>query len=196
VSFDDDVRAPEELRTDEFLLRPIRASDAELDHEAVMESREFLRTWEQSSWPEDDFTVDANRDDLVGLERRHAAGESYTYTVMDPTETRCLGCVYVFPTDARVFSEARISEVEGARWSQYAAAVYFWVRASRLADGLDRRLLAALRPWLENDWRLAGHLIVTTEQFEQQVATIEDADLQLMFRLEQPNAPGRSLAYA
>ena len=46
----DDFHAPEELRTDEFLLRPLRASDAQLDYEAVMESREFLRGWDHERW--------------------------------------------------------------------------------------------------------------------------------------------------
>src|SRR3954469_1414754 len=109
MAFDNDFQAPEGLRTDEFLLRPIRASDAELDHEAVMESKEFLRRWEQSSWPTDDFTVDANRDDMVKLERRHAAGESFAYTVMSPTETQCLGCVYVQPTTSRWLAKAQIT---------------------------------------------------------------------------------------
>ncbi|HEU4849283.1 MAG TPA: hypothetical protein VFS93_02625 [Terrimesophilobacter sp.] len=71
-------------RTDEFVLRPIVADDAELDHAAVMETREYLRLWEQSTWPEDDFTVEANRKDLVGLEQRHAAHRAFTYTVLEP----------------------------------------------------------------------------------------------------------------
>jgi hypothetical protein len=197
MAFDnDEFRAPEELRTDEFLLRPIRASDAELDYEAVMESKEFLRQWEQSSWPADDFTVEANREDLDKLERRHTDGESFTYTVMNPTETQCLGCVYIFPTTARLFSKAQISAIDGARWSEFEAAVYFWIRKSRLADELDRRLLDALGPWLEHDWGIEPHLIVTNEQFEQQVAMIEGANLQLRFHLTFPNEPGKSLAYA
>jgi hypothetical protein len=192
----DDVHAPGELRTGEFLLRPILASDADLDYEAVMESKEFLRKWEQSSWPEDDFTVEANREDLDKLERRHTAGESFTYTVMNPTETQCLGCVYMFPLDAPVFTRTQISAINGAQWSEYEAAVYFWIRESRLADELDRRLLDAIGPWLKHDWRIENHLIVTNEQFEQQVAMIEGTDLRLRFRLKHPNEPGASLAYA
>jgi hypothetical protein len=192
----DDVRAPEGLRTDELVLRPIRASDAELDYEAVMESKEFLRRWEQSSWPTDDFTVEANREDMVKLERRHTDGESFTYTVMNATETQCLGCVYILPTTARVFSRAQITALAGAQWSAYEAAVYFWIRKSRLADGLDRRLLDALGPWLAHAWRIANHLVVTNEQFEQQVTIIEGAGLELRFRLATPNQPGNYLAYA
>ncbi len=191
----DDFQAPEELRTDEIVLRPLRTSDAELDYEALMESKEFLRLWEQSSWPADDFTVDANRKDLHRHEREHIAGESFTYTVMNPTETQCLGCVYIFPTSAQMFSRPQISAIDGARWSDYEAAVYFWVRTSRLADGLDRRLVEALEAWFEHNWRIE-HLIVTNEQVEQQVATIESADLQLRFQLTFPNEPGKSLSYA
>lgn len=192
----DDFRAPEGLRTDEFLLRPIRASDAELDYEAVMESKEFLRRWEQSSWPADDFTVGANREDLDKLVRRHTEGESFAYTVMNTTETQCLGCVYILPTSARFFAKGQITALDGPQWSAYEVAVYFWVRKARLADELDRRLLDALGPWLGRDWRVDHYLIVTNEQFEQQVTMIERAGLQLRFRLERPNEAGKSLAYA
>lgn len=197
MAFDtDDVRAPEGPRTDEFVLRPISASDAERDYEAVMESKEFLRRWEQSAWPADDFTVDANREDLDKLERRHSAGESFAYTVVNPTGTQCLGCVYIQPTTSRWLSKARVIPLGETRWSDHEAAVLFWIRQSRLADGLDRRLLHALVPWLTQEWRIANPLVVTNEQFEQQVALIEDAGLRLRFRLAYPNQPGDYLAYA
>jgi hypothetical protein len=192
----DDLRAPDGLRMAECVLRPIRASDAELDYEAVMESKEYLRHWEQSGWPADDFTVDANREDMVKLERRHAAGESFAYTVMNPAATQCLGCVYIQPTSSRWLSRARIAPLGDARWSAYAVAILFWVRQSRLDDGLDRRLLDALGSWLARDWRIANHLVVTNEQFAQQVAMIEDAGLERRFRLAYPNQPGDYLAYA
>ncbi len=193
----DDFRAPQGLRADEFVLRPIRASDAQLDYEAVMESREFLRAWEQSTWPADDFTVEANREDLENLERRHADGVSFTYTVMDPAETQALGCVYVFPgLTSPTVARAQVSPVGDADWSDYEVAVYFWVRASRLQDGLDRRLLDALGPWLEHEWPVGRHYFLTNEQFEQQVAMLEDTDLQLRFRLDDPRADGAFLAYA
>lgn len=193
---DDAMPVSAGMRTEDFLLRPIRAADAELDHEAVMESREFLRTWEQSSWPEDDFTVEANREDLRKLERRHTAKEAFTYTVMNVTETRCLGCLYIFSTDAGMFRRAEISAIDRAGWSDYDAAVYFWIRKSGLADALDRRLLDALRPWLARDWRFDKVLFVTNEQFEQQVEMIVKAELPLAFRIDDPKAERDFLAYA
>lgn len=186
---------PDGLKTDGFVLRPITAADAEMDYAAVMESREYLRTWEQSSWPEDDFTVAANREDLEGLEQRHANRRAFTYTVLNPAGTECLGCVYLMPPDARMFAGARITPVTDRQWDDYGAAVYFWIRRSRLATGTDRALLDALRTWLARDWSLGGHLFVTNEQFAQQVGMIEQAGLQLRFEIEEPGKPGRYLAY-
>lgn len=195
MPFPTDLEVPAELVTEDFALRPIRAADAELDHAAVMESKEFLRTWEQSSWPEDDFTVAANREDLVKLEQRHAAHQAFTYTVMDPAGTECLGCVYLMPPDARMYAEGRITPVGDDRWGDYGAMVYFWVRRSRLAAGTDRALLDALRLWLAKDWTVGRALVVTNEQFTQQVELIERTDLTLRFHVEERGKPGRYLAY-
>lgn len=101
--------APDELVTESFLLRPIRATDAQLDYEAVMERKDFLRDWEQTGWPEDGFTAEDNHQDLARLEERHSENRAYTYTVMTHDQKLCLGCVYVMPTDAPIFSTAKIT---------------------------------------------------------------------------------------
>lgn len=191
-----EISAPSGLETQEFVLRPILASDAELDYEAVMESREFLRKWEQSTWPEDDFTVEANREDMVKLERRHANGESFTYTVMNLDQTECLGCVYVFSLEATWFSDAQVTALGPDQWSDRDAMIYFWVRKSRLAEGLDRLLLDSLLEWFEQEWDLDAPVIMTNEQFEQQVAMIEGTNLRRRFEIKLPDDPGRYLAYA
>ena len=196
VFTNDDFHAPAELRTDEFLLRPIRSSDAELDYEAVMASKEYLRPWEQSGWPADDFTLEANREDVRKMEQWHADGERFTYTLLNPAGTQCLGCVYVVPTGASLFARRQIVAIDGGRWSAYDCGVNFWVRTSRLADGLDRRLLDKLGTWLERDWRLERHLIVTSEQVAQQVALIESTNRRLKFRITDPRESATSLAYA
>jgi hypothetical protein len=190
------LHAPQGTRTEEFLLRRIVASDAALDYEAVMESREFLRGWEQTGWPEDDFTVEANRTDLVRAEQRHDNAEAFTYTVMNPTETQCLGCVYISPSSAPLFTKAHVVAVHDDRWSDFDAAVHFWIRTSRIADELDRRLLDSLSRWLVHDWRLERYLLVSSEKCEQQVALIESTDRRLRFELKYPDRTGKELAYA
>ena len=191
-----EINAPSGLETREFILRPILASDAELDYEAVMESREFLRKWDQSTWPEDDFTVEANREDMVKLERRYASGESFTYTVMNLDQTECLGCVYVFSPEASWFSDAHVSTVGADQWSDCDAMVYFWVRKSRLSEGMDRLLLDSLLKWFEQEWSFDAPVVMTNEQFDQQVAMIEGTDLRRRFEIKLPDDPGKYLAYA
>lgn len=46
----------------------------------------------------------------------------------------------------------------------------FWVRKSRLAEGMDRSVLDALLTWFEQEWSFDHPVIVANEQFEQQVA--------------------------
>ena len=196
MTFPEKIDPPRGLETREFVLRPITVSDAELDYEAVMESREFLRKWEQSTWPEDDFTVERNREDMIKLERRHAGGESFTYTVMNLDESECLGCVYVFSPQASWFSNADITPVDGDRWSDHDVMVLFWVRKSRLSDGLDRLLLDYLVEWFQRDWSFDAPVFVTNEQFDQQVAMIETSDLGRRFEIVLPDHPGAYLAYA
>jgi hypothetical protein len=113
--------APAWLQTEEFVLRPIRAGDAELDHAAVVETRKHLRSWQQSEWPEDDFTVEANRKDLLDLERRHVEQRAFTYTVLSPNGTRCLGCVYVFPTTAAFLVRSTLTPVGSDEWADVDA---------------------------------------------------------------------------
>lgn len=188
---------PSRLQTDEFLLRPILAADAARDHEAVMETRVDLRTWEQSSWPSDDFTVDANRQDLADLEQRHLERRAFTYTVLTPDGATCLGCVYIFPTTATFLTKATVTPVtEEAQWTEIDAVVYFWVRQSRVASGMDVRLLAAIRTWLDETWMLTRTVFVTNEQFARQVQVLDSAGLQVEFELREPGKPGAYLVYA
>ncbi len=183
------------MRTDEFLLRPILESDAELDYEAVVESRDFLRIWEGGGYPKDGFTVEDNRKDLAKMERRHNEGHSFAYTVMDLAETECFGCVYISPTDVSWLTETVVTATSDARWFDYDTVIQFWVRTSRLADKLDRRLLDALGPWLSDDWPIRSHVVMTSAALTHQVTMIEGAGLKREFELRYPDG-GVDAAYA
>ncbi|CAN5336666.1 hypothetical protein BH11ACT5_BH11ACT5_08290 [soil metagenome] len=192
---DSDEPIPSELRTAEFVLRPITADDAAIDYAALMETREHLRLWEQSSWPTDDFTVEANREDLVGLEQRHTERRAFTFTVLDPTGTESLGCVYVFPTSASFLAKSAVTPLADDDWAEVDAVIYFWVRLSEMAKAMDARLLAALRPWFTAEWRAEKPVYVTNEQFIQQADLLSQTDLRLMFTLVEPGKPGTYLLY-
>jgi hypothetical protein len=195
VSLAESEPVPAELKTDEFVLRPIRVDDTERDYAAVMETRESLRLWRQSTWPEDDFTVQANRKDLVDLEERHAAGRAFTYTVLDPDGTTCLGCVYVFPTTATFLARAAVTPIGDEAWADVEAVIFFWVRAPQMASGMDERLLTALRAWFKDEWKLGNTVYATSEPFTQQVDLLTRTDLTLKFELLEPEHPGKRLVF-
>jgi hypothetical protein len=186
---------PAELKTDEFVLRPIVAADVEMDYAAVMEAREHLRLWRQSTWPEDDFTLEANRTDLIELEERHAAHRVFTYTVLDPAGTSCLGCVYVFPTSATFLARATVTPLGEDEWADVDAVIFFWVRLSQMKTGTDERLLSALRAWFKEEWKLDKTVYVTSEQFTQQVDLMDRTDMNLKFELLEPGKPRRRLVF-
>jgi RimJ/RimL family protein N-acetyltransferase len=135
---------PDGTKSKRLVLRPLRATDAALDYDAVMSSALELRRWNAGHWPADGFTLAENLADLERHEREHVEREAFTYTVQSPDAARCLGCVYIKP----VWSEAAPLCGEAAR----AATVGFWVRTSEIEHDLDRHLLAVLLEWLRVDW--------------------------------------------
>lgn len=186
---------PEGLVAEGFSLRPIRSEDSARDHEAVIETRADLRLWEQSAWPEDDLTLEANRADVVMMEQRHGAGRAFTYTVTDPADTRCLGCVYLFEPDASFLAASTVRPLAAARWTDVDAVVYFWVRSGCIQSGLEGRLLAALRSWCAGDWGFSTTVFVVSEPFTRQLELVRRTDLVPQFELREPAKPARYLAF-
>jgi RimJ/RimL family protein N-acetyltransferase len=165
--YPDDAFVPGELRTDEFLLRPLRASDVELDYEAVMATQEPLRQRTAGRWPRPGFTIEENLADLEGHEADFRARRGFTYTVMNPDETRCLGCVYVYPLE---------DETDG-QTSDNEAAVWFWIRPDGVAMDLDRRVLTAMVPWLCRDFGFRRVLFRAWSNDERQMALLREVGL-------------------
>ena len=135
-----------------------------------MASAEMLRRWSQSDWPADDFTLAENLADLQRHEREHVEREAFTYTVLNPQGTRCLGCVYIVPL--------RLEEVPLCKGAAYAADVGFWVRTSELTSALDQHLLTAVRDWFQAEWAFDCVLFTVSQQETRQIALFEAAGLE------------------
>ncbi|MCJ7549049.1 MAG: GNAT family N-acetyltransferase [Anaerolineae bacterium] len=161
--------APLDMRTSRLYVRPLRATDVELDYDAVMSSAEMLRRWCQGDWPRDGFTPAENLADLQRHEREHIERTAFTYTVLDPQGTRCLGCVYVV--------SPRPEEIPVCRDAAHAADVAFWVRASEVANGLDQHLLACLREWFNAEWAFDRVLFRVGTQDDHHTALFEASGL-------------------
>jgi len=160
---------PEEKRTDRLFLRPLRATDVELDYDAVMSSAQQLRRWSQTDWPADDFTLAQNLADLQRHEREHIERKAFTFTVLNPHATRCLGCVYITPVWRQV--------AQLCAGAAYAANVGFWVRTAELADDLDKHLLATLREWFQNEWVFDCVVFTVGQQEARQATILSEASL-------------------
>jgi hypothetical protein len=179
-----DARVPEVLRTDEFLLRPLRATDVQLDYDAVISSRPELLRSSGGTWPKEGFTLEEDLADLERHEQEHRERVAFTYTVMNLTETECLGCLYMNPLERILGHDAE----SGAYLSDSTAYVSFWVRSKRLADHLDRRLLTALVPWFLNEWAFSHVLFFTQKSDERQIMLFEEMGLRLLYSMR-PHQP-------
>lgn len=184
---------PEGLRTDEYHLRMLRASDVDLDYDAVISSREILHLRSGGSWPRDGFTLAENLADLEAHERDFGARMGFTYTITNPTETECLGCVYIYPLRS-LLQALQVDEATLQATGEQEARASFWVRQSRIADDLDRRVLAALWPWLQQDFAFT-RIVMQAEAAEvRQVAIMRDAGLQIVARY--PRKSSATLLFA
>ncbi len=179
-----DARIPEALQTDEFLVRPLRATDVTLDYDAVISSRAELLLGSGGTWPREGFTLEENLADLERHEREHQDRVAFTYTVMNPTETECLGCIYLDPLESILGHDGGSSGYLADR----TAYVTFWVRHSRLADNLDRRLLQALISWFQNEWAFLHVIFIAQQVEERQIRLFEEMGLRLLYTLE-PRPP-------
>jgi hypothetical protein len=179
-----DAPVPEVLRTNEFLLRPLRATDVQLDYDAVISSRDELLRSSGGTWPREGFTLEEDLAELERHEREHRERVAFTYTVMNPAETECLGCLYMNPLE-RLLGHAAES---GTYLNDNTAYVSFWVRSTRLADHLDRRLLTALIPWFLNEWAFSHVLFFAQKSEERQIRLFEDMGLQLLYSMR-PRQP-------
>jgi len=126
-----------ELQTGHHL-RPIRATDVDLDFPAVMGSRE--RLWsiygDAWGWPPASMTYEQDREDLARHEADIQAHRSFNYALFDAEETALLGCVYIDPPD-KAGADAEIS---------------WWVVDGLVGTELDHSLEVCVPHWIARSW--------------------------------------------
>ena len=127
---------PTELIAEQFQLRILTPKVGVLDYEAVMSSKIRLRNIFASSteWPRDNLSLEDNINDLTRHQKEFENREAFAYTVLDLSGKKCLGCVYIEPSNKSV----------------YDCEVYLWVRDSHIK--LDSDLLTTIKSWIKNSW--------------------------------------------
>jgi len=130
---------PRRLETGRMRLRPLTIHDGVKDFDAVMTSRAEIRDLfgPGTGWPPDTLTLEQDLIDLAWHQKEFEIGGSYTFTVETLDGSQVLGCVYIFPPTH----------------AGCDADVFYWVRTSELASGLQAHLWEQLRHWLAQAWR-------------------------------------------
>jgi hypothetical protein len=122
-------------------LRPIRATDVDIDYPAVMGSRERLwaKYGEAWGWPPATMTFEQDREDLARHEAEIASHETFNYAVLTSDESELLGCVYIDPPppEDRSGSDAIVS---------------WWVVDDVVGTEIDRMLEDFVPRWLKDTW--------------------------------------------
>ncbi len=128
-----EFEVPQTLETERLRLRPLCASDAVKDYDAVMTSAERLKTVFEPGghWP-DGLTLEQNLKELAWHEIEFQKCKSFAYTVVSLDESRVLGCLYFYPTNR----------------GGHDVEVSLWVRASG-------HLYETVRRWIAEAWPFA-----------------------------------------
>ena len=130
-------KVPEIYSSEEFIFKPLTVSNLIKDYDAVVSSVEHLTGLmdAENKWP-DGLSIEENLIDLGWHQREFTLRHSFAYTVLSPKNEDYLGCCYIYPSDKLNFD----------------AQAFFWIRQSRLADGLEKRLGIIFEEWLHSEW--------------------------------------------
>jgi hypothetical protein len=137
----DEFSAPHELLVGPLRLEPLGPRHNADDHAAWTSSIEHIRAtpgFAGRSWPPaEGMPLAENLRDLERHADDFARRTGFTYTVIDTSDDKVAGCVYIYP----------------ARDDEHDAVVSSWVRAD-LAE-FDKPLHDAVAAWLKEHWPFA-----------------------------------------
>ncbi|MEM7330682.1 MAG: hypothetical protein AAF490_01230 [Chloroflexota bacterium] len=139
-------RLPKRLETADFTITPLLPAHVGLDHAALMDSIQLLRSWSGSPWPMDDFSIEDNMKDMHWHSEEHEERIAFTFTVLNPAEAYCLGCIYIKPIVEALEENPKLPV------QQDGALVRFWIRDLPELQSLNGRLLQTLQQWFMNEW--------------------------------------------
>lgn len=141
---------PEIYSTDLFVIRRQMRSDNALDFQAVMTSRQALRVWSDSDWPQDEFTLEENAADLDMHIGEHARDEAYGFSIFDVTQSTLLGSLYLSQVSAIVENYKIDSSLE-AHLKRLDVCADYWLRQG-VSQAIESAFLQTVQDWLSQAW--------------------------------------------
>jgi len=98
-----------------------------------MSSKESLRQIfdDNDDWPADDMTLEKNYEDLQYHQEEFDTNKSFAYTIVTPDNTKCIGCLYIYPFKYGVYDSQVyywfIDEVNGDLSSPFQIFIKDWI---------------------------------------------------------------------
>jgi hypothetical protein len=174
---------PDHLRHEQFSFEILHPKYVELDFQALMNSKEFLRRWGMSNWPEDDFSLEDNLADLDWHYKEQLQKIAYSYTILNHDQSVCLGCLYIRPLE----SIKPIQSSEKQILSAYPFFCSYWVVDDIRGAALDQHIFDNLRNWLETSWIFPAIFYTNNLLTPEQDAIYQHNGLELFLTLENEN---------
>jgi hypothetical protein len=172
---------PEYFEHKGFCFEVLHPKHVELDFQALMKSKDFLRRWSNSLWPEDHFTVEDNLFDLEWHYAEFMEKIAFTYTILDQFKINCLGCIYIRP----ISSISSLSPVEKAKLEPFQFYISYWVITEIRNTQLEYEIFNGIRDWLRRDWKFQSILFVSNSQIPEQNEIHRNNQMVLFLELEE-----------
>lgn len=141
----DEFVVPIIYKTENFTIRKLTVLDLQEDYIAVMEAKDHIHELYSeeytNGWPADTLTFEQDENDLKRHEKEFNERVAFAYTVFDFENKKCLGCIYIDPSNC------------------YDAEITMWTRN----DATDRLLYRVVKQWIENDWPFKNTYYPTLE---------------------------------
>jgi hypothetical protein len=170
---------PRELKTKAFKIRQLLTTDVEKDYEAVMATQEKHLKNTEGRWPKEGFSLNDNLKDLERHQKMHEEEKEFTYTVMNPDESLCLGCIYINPASKELKEKLR----ETGRSTDHVAFLYYWLRPNYSGGDYEQNFVDELVIWMKEDWVFSQVFFLGKHATEAELELFRNAGLTKKFQL-------------
>lgn len=174
---------PKNLFHPQFCFQILHPRYVKLDFEALMSSKDFLRRWSQSEWPTDDFSLQENLSDLEWHYDEQVNKIAFTYTILDHSQSTCLGCLYIKP----VSSIKNLQPQEEKLLMPFSHFCSHWVTDRIRGTDLNQKIFSAMIDWLITDWQFPGIFFTSNSGIPEMEELYKKSGLVLFLEREQPN---------
>jgi len=173
--FPQDKSVPEELVLDNIRIRQLRASDNELDYNAVIES----------GFRPEGFPKEENLKQISRHEEDHNNKKEFAFTILNVEESKCYGCIFIKPIVPFLkFAFFNENIIEHLSLEQTDPGISFWITPTGWKMNLYDKLLEELPKWLKKEWPYESWYFLGMGPSPEEIKAISRLNLEQRFLLQ------------